>query len=120
MSSPVEAFIFMFFDFFFNISEYKIQKIANHIKKERDQMNEKKNPRLTARDEDGNPSSAYFYDSTVSANECTGMTPTLVNDSAAAKSYLDLLGVPVTSADGASKHKKIFPEKAQKSTSKIK
>lgn len=77
-------------------------------------MNEKKNPRLTARDENGNKSSAYFYESTVSTNECTGMTPTLVEDDTAAESYLELLGVPVTSVDGASKHKKVFSKKSAK------
>ena len=69
-------------------------------------MSEKKNKRLSAVDENGERSSAYFFENTASANEFTGMTPVLPLSSANAESYLDLMGVPVTSADGAKVRKK--------------
>ncbi|MBQ0125837.1 MAG: hypothetical protein KBS59_05890 [Clostridiales bacterium] len=78
-------------------------------------MIKKNNPRLTARGEDGEMSSAYFFDNTASANEFTGMTPTAVRNAAAAESYLDLMGVPVTSMDGASAHNAVFPAREKKS-----
>ena len=74
-------------------------------------MQNKKSRRTPAADENGDPSSAYFFENTASANEFTGMTPALPLSSVNAESYLDLMGVPVTSADGASKHRKIKKEK---------
>ena len=77
-------------------------------------MKEKKNKRLAARDENGERSSAYFFENTASANEFTGMTPTVPQTGEDAESYLDMLGVPVTSAGGASKRKRLFPPKEKK------
>ena len=74
-------------------------------------MAEKKNKRLTAADENGERSSAYFFENIASMNEFTGMTPTPPISEADAESYLDLLGVPVTSMDGASKKKKVKKDK---------
>ena len=71
-------------------------------------MSKNENKRLTARDVNGERSSAYFYENTASATEFTGMTPTPPLESENAQSYFDLLGVPVTSFDGASKSKKVF------------
>lgn len=71
-------------------------------------MSKNDNKRLTARDVNGEKSSAYFFENTASANEFTGMTPTPPLESENAQSYFDLLGVPVTSFDGASKSKKLF------------
>jgi|GEM_PF-1459806 len=78
-------------------------------------MENDKNKRLTARDEHGEPSSAYFFENTASANDFTGMTPTPPLTDEDAESYLDTLGVPVTSMDGGSKSKKRFPQKERKS-----
>ena len=70
-------------------------------------MDKKKNPRQTARTVDGEPSSAYFFDNTASANEFTGSVPTPPPTDEDAESYFDLLGVPVTSADGGEKKRRI-------------
>lgn len=61
----------------------------------------KKNDRLTARTPDGYSSSAYLLDDIASANEYTGMTPTLPLTDAEAESYVDMFDEPVSSADGA-------------------
>ncbi|MCQ2436748.1 MAG: hypothetical protein MJ101_07590, partial [Clostridia bacterium] len=50
----------------------------------------KKNDRLTARTPDGYSSSAYLLDDIASANEYTGMTPTLPLTDAEAESYVQL------------------------------
>ena len=67
-------------------------------------MKAPKRKRMPAVDESGEPSSAYFFENTASTEEFTGMTPTLPLTSMNAESYLDLMGVPVTSADGAFFH----------------
>ena len=78
-------------------------------------MQDDKNKRQAARDGNGEPSSAYFFENTASANDFTGMTPTPPLTDEDAESYLDMLGVPVTSMDGGSKSKKRFPQKERKS-----
>ena len=70
-------------------------------------MDKKKNPRQAARGIDGEMSSAYFFDETASANEFTGCVPTPPPTDADAESYLDLLGVPITSMDGGEKKRRI-------------
>ena len=69
-------------------------------------MKAPKRKRMPAVDESGEPSSAYFFENTASTEEFTGMTPTLPLTSMNAESYLDLMGVPVTSADGGSASKR--------------
>lgn len=74
-------------------------------------MDKKRNPRQTARTVDGEPSSAYFFDETASANEFTGCVPTPPPTDADAESYLDLLGVPITSTDGGEKKRRIWKKR---------
>ena len=74
-------------------------------------MDKKNNPRQTARGTDGEMSSAYFFEDAASANEFTGCVPTPPPSDANAESYLDLLGVPVTSMDGGEKKKRLFKKK---------
>lgn len=74
-------------------------------------MDKKREPRKAARGIDGEMSSAYFFDETASANEFTGCVPTPPPDDVNAESYLDLLGVPVTSMDGGEKKRRIFRKK---------
>lgn len=74
-------------------------------------MDEKKNPRQTARGVDGEMSSAYFFNNTASANEFTGIVPTPPPGDVNAESYLDLLGVPITSTDGGEKKRRIWKKR---------
>ena len=74
-------------------------------------MDKKREPRKAARGIDGEMSSAYFFDETVSANEFTGCVPTPPPDDVNAESYLDLLGVPITSTDGGEKKRRIFKKR---------
>ncbi len=49
---------------------------------------------------------AMFLNPVASANECTGMTPTVPFTEDEATSYCDLLDVPVTSCDGGEAYKR--------------
>ena len=49
--------------------------------------------------------SAYFPESVASANECTGMVPTVPEDEIEAASYRDIAPIPVTSADETNRGK---------------
>lgn len=74
-------------------------------------MPDKSKNRQNAVDENGERSSAYFYENTASANEFTGMTPTPPIHENNAESYFDIFGVPVTSMDGGEKKKKMKKKK---------
>lgn len=51
-------------------------------------------------------SEAMFSNPVASANECTGMTPTVPLTEDEATSYCNLLDVPVTSRDGGAAYKR--------------
>lgn len=49
---------------------------------------------------------AMFSNPIASANDCTGITPTIPETEEEAMSYCDIADIPVTSLDGASKYKR--------------
>ena len=49
----------------------------------------------------------FFRTSAASANDCTGITPTVPETSFEAESYFDVIDLPVTSVDGAEFFKRI-------------
>lgn len=49
----------------------------------------------------------FYRTSAASANDCTGITPTVPETSYEAESYFDIIDLPVTSRDGSERFKKI-------------
>lgn len=49
----------------------------------------------------------FYRTSAASANDCTGIAPTVPETSYEAESYFDIIDLPVTSKDGAERFKKI-------------
>ena len=49
----------------------------------------------------------FFRTSAASANDCTGITPTVPQTESEAESYFDVIDLPVTAKDGSEKFKSI-------------